>query len=307
VIRCVRLGRVCDDPCVAMDHGPLSPSLTRTHPPSLTVPGSVSGSACGCSLCVVQRETLQSALSDASDGRRRAEERLKTLATDARKQFESRESALVDDRKALKAQLDELLQRVKTDKAARKVRHDTLLLCGGGGHTCTGTQAVAGTHRHGHTCTLAHRHRRSDTHAQTPLLTDGHTHACARALPPVNVHPYWTHPAVSLHTHSHSHSHSLRPTPAVTIRCPWCCVWHQAEAEELLRLREKVRTMTASSSQSAREAKLMEARALQLAAEVDRVKDMLQVRHLRPSHCLRGRVCVLCALAVARNSLRTRD
>ena len=49
------------------------------------------------------------------------------------------------------------------------------------------------------------------------------------------------------------------------------------DSEELARLKESIRNQGSTASQHAREAKLMESRALQLAGELDRVKDMLQV------------------------------
>ena len=57
----------------------------------------------------------------------------------------------------------------------------------------------------------------------------------------------------------------------------------QADAEELGQLREKVKTHKSASSQQAKEAKAMQARALQLSAEVERVKEMLLVRSCTPA------------------------
>jgi hypothetical protein len=52
---------------------------------------------------------------------------------------------------------------------------------------------------------------------------------------------------------------------------------HQEESDELTKLRDKVKNATSASQQHARDAKAMEARAIMLASEVDRVKNMLMV------------------------------
>ena len=88
--------------------------------------------------------------------------------------------------------------------------------------------------------------------------------------------------------------------------CWLCCrdpVWaallrdvpSQAETEELAQLREKVRTQKSSTAQYAKEAKLMESRALQLAAEVDRVKELLLVRVWGGCHRTVSRALLPCS------------
>ena len=69
----------------------------------------------------------------------------------------------------------------------------------------------------------------------------------------------------------------------------------QAETEELAQLREKVRTQKSSTAQYAKEAKLMESRALQLAAEVDRVKELLLVRVWGGCHRTVSRALLPCS------------
>jgi hypothetical protein len=70
-----------------------------------------------------QRDALQAALTEANEGRKRAEDRIKALAGDARKHYETRENVLVEDRKALKAQLDEATASLKQERIQRKVPH----------------------------------------------------------------------------------------------------------------------------------------------------------------------------------------
>ena len=72
-----------------------------------------------------QRDALQAALADAVEARRKADERIKALAGDARKHYETREHVLVEDRKALKAQLDEAHATLKNERAQRKVTDST--------------------------------------------------------------------------------------------------------------------------------------------------------------------------------------
>jgi hypothetical protein len=59
--------------------------------------------------------------------------------------------------------------------------------------------------------------------------------------------------------------------------CGMLCL-SQEEQEEIERMREKVRLASQSSANHAKEAKAMEVRAGQLAAEVERVKMLLLVR-----------------------------
>ena len=68
-----------------------------------------------------QRDALQAALAEATDGRKKAEERIKALAGDARKHYETREHVLVEDRKAMKAQFDEAVAALKQERMQRKV------------------------------------------------------------------------------------------------------------------------------------------------------------------------------------------
>jgi hypothetical protein len=77
-----------------------------------------------------QRDSLQSALAEASEGRRKAEDRIKGLAGDARKHYETREHVLVEDRKVLKAQLEEAQSALRTERLARKVLSSLAHACG---------------------------------------------------------------------------------------------------------------------------------------------------------------------------------
>jgi hypothetical protein len=74
-----------------------------------------------------QRDALQSALTEANDAKRKSEERIKSLAGDARKHYETRENVLVEDRKTLRFQLEEAQNGLKQERLARKVLPDLLL------------------------------------------------------------------------------------------------------------------------------------------------------------------------------------
>jgi hypothetical protein len=56
--------------------------------------------------------------------------RLASLAGDARKHYETREHVLVEDRKALKFQLEEALTNLRQERAAHKVKDTGRFPCG---------------------------------------------------------------------------------------------------------------------------------------------------------------------------------
>ncbi len=78
---------------------------------------------------VTQKELLQQQLNDATEGRKRAEERVKSLSTDARKHYDLREGVLQEEKRMLKTQLEDASQKYKQEKLARQVVNECLLLC----------------------------------------------------------------------------------------------------------------------------------------------------------------------------------
>ena len=86
---------------------------------------------------IAQKEALQQAVNEAAEGRKRAEERVHTLSTDARKHYDQREGVLQEEKRMLKAQLDDTAQKLKAEKALRQVRlRQALLFRRGGDPSC---------------------------------------------------------------------------------------------------------------------------------------------------------------------------
>jgi hypothetical protein len=69
-----------------------------------------------------QKDALQTALNDANAAKKKLEERVKNVSTDAKLAYETREKVLLDERRILKAQVDEITAKYKQEKTARAVR-----------------------------------------------------------------------------------------------------------------------------------------------------------------------------------------
>jgi hypothetical protein len=68
-----------------------------------------------------QKDAAQLALTEASEGRKRAEERIKSMTSDARKHYDLRESVLQEEKRVLKAQVDDLSAKLRSEKSIRQV------------------------------------------------------------------------------------------------------------------------------------------------------------------------------------------
>lgn len=70
---------------------------------------------------------MQASLNEATEARKKADERVKSLTSDARKHYDLRESVLQEEKRMLKAQVDDLTQKLRAEKAGRQVRSPVVL------------------------------------------------------------------------------------------------------------------------------------------------------------------------------------
>ena len=76
-----------------------------------------------------QKEALQVALTDASAAKKKVEDRLKAISNDAKSSYETRERMLMEEKRLLRMQLDDVNAKLRQDKAQRQVRSLVLYVC----------------------------------------------------------------------------------------------------------------------------------------------------------------------------------